>query len=106
VAHEEDESPRMLVASLRSMAALEPRVLLDAHRGLVRDAAAQLRAKANWNEQAIGEIERLSAAGVSPREIVKRLFGGESAVGYISGLEYSRRGFVRAVLREGSRGGV
>jgi len=103
VAHEEDESPRALVASLRRAAALEPRLLLDAHRGPVRDAAAQLRAKANWNEDAIGEIERLSAAGESPREIVKRLFGGESAVGYVSGLEYSRRGFVRAVLREGAR---
>ena len=103
VAHEEDESPRALVASLRRMASLEPRVLLDAHRGLVRDAAAQLRAKADWNEEAIGEIERLSAEGVPPSEIVKRLFGGESVVGYVSGLEYSRRGFVRAVLREGAR---
>jgi len=102
VAHEEDESPRTLVASLRRMAALEPRVLLDAHRGLVRDAAAQLRAKASWNEDMIARIERLSAAGASPGEIVKRLFGGESAVGYVSGLEYSRRGFVRAVLREGA----
>jgi hypothetical protein len=31
---------------------------------------------------------------------VKRLFGGESLVGRVSGLEYSRRGFVRAVLSE------
>jgi glyoxylase-like metal-dependent hydrolase (beta-lactamase superfamily II) len=100
VAHEEDESPRALVASLRRAAALEPRLLLDAHRGVVRDAAVALRAKAEWNEEQIGEIERLHAAGVSEREIVKRLFGGESLVGWVSGLEYSRRGFVRAVLRE------
>jgi endoribonuclease LACTB2 len=100
VAHEEDESPRTLVASLRRAAALEPRLLLDAHRGPVRDAAAQLRAKANWNEEQIGEIERLAASGASEREIVERLFGGESVVGWVSGLEYSRRGFVRAVLRE------
>lgn len=98
IAHEEDESPRALVASLRRAAALEPRLLLDAHRGPVRDAAAHLRAKAEWNEEQIGEIERLSAAGVSPREIVKRLYGGESLVGWVSGLEYSRRGFVRAVI--------
>jgi glyoxylase-like metal-dependent hydrolase (beta-lactamase superfamily II) len=98
VAHEEDESPRVLVASLRRAAALEPLLLLDAHRGLVRDAAAALRAKADWNEEQIGEIERLHAAGISAREIVKRLFGGESLVGWVSGLEYSRRGFVRAVI--------
>ena len=100
VAHEEDESPRALVASLRRAGALEPRLLLDAHRGPVRDAAAQLRAKAAWNEEMIGEIERLAATGVGAAEIVKRLFGGESLVGRVSGLEYSRRGFVRAVLRE------
>jgi glyoxylase-like metal-dependent hydrolase (beta-lactamase superfamily II) len=100
VAHEEDESPRTLVESLRRAAALEPRLLLDAHRGPVRNAAALLRAKADWNEEQIGEIERLAANGASEREIVKRLFGGESVVGWVSGLEYSRRGFVRAVLRE------
>ena len=100
VAHEEDESPRALVASLRRAAALEPRLLLDAHRGPVRDAAAQLRAKADWNEEMIGAIEALGAAGVEPAEIVRRLFGGDSLVGLVSGGEYSRAGFVRAVLRE------
>jgi glyoxylase-like metal-dependent hydrolase (beta-lactamase superfamily II) len=100
VAHEEDESPRALVASLRRAAALEPRVLLDAHRGVVPDAAAQLRAKADWNEEVIGEIEALAARGAAPGEIVTRLFGGESLVGLLSGGEYSRRGFVRAVIRE------
>ena len=98
VAHEEDESPRTLVASLRHAAALEPRLLLDAHRGPISDAAAQLRAKAEWNEEMIGQIERLGAEGMEPSAIVRRLFGRESLVGFVSGLEYSRRGFVRAVL--------
>lgn len=98
VAHEDDESPRALVASLRRAAALEPRLLLDAHRGPVLDAAAQLRAKADWNEEMIGRIERLHAEGMPARAIVRRLFGGESLVGVASGGEYSRRGFVRAVV--------
>ena len=98
IAHEEEELPRALVTSLRRAAALEPRLLLDAHRGPVRDAAAQLRAKAEWNEEQIGAIERLATIGASEGEIVRRLFGGESLVGWVSGLEYSRRGFVRAVL--------
>jgi glyoxylase-like metal-dependent hydrolase (beta-lactamase superfamily II) len=100
VAHEEDESPRALVASLRRAAALDPRLLLDAHRGPVRDPAAQLRAKADWNEETIGAIEWLHAEGAEPKEIVRRLFGGDSLVGLVSGGEYSRAGFVRAVLRE------
>jgi glyoxylase-like metal-dependent hydrolase (beta-lactamase superfamily II) len=104
VAHEEDESPRALVASLRRAAALEPRLLLDAHRGPVGDAAVQLRAKADWNEEIIGRIEALDAEGATPAEIVRRLFGGDSLVGLVSGGEYSRQGFVRAVLRERGSG--
>jgi glyoxylase-like metal-dependent hydrolase (beta-lactamase superfamily II) len=99
VAHDH-ESPRTLVESLRTMAALGPRLLLDAHRGVVRDGAAQLRAKADWNEEAIAAIEKLGAEGIGVREIVRRLFGGESMVGWASSGEYSRAGFVRAVLRE------
>jgi glyoxylase-like metal-dependent hydrolase (beta-lactamase superfamily II) len=99
VAHEH-ESPRALLASLRSIAALEPRLLLDAHRGVVEDAANQLRAKIAWNEETIVQIEALGAEGVDAPTIVRRLFGGESFVGWASGGEYSRRAFVRAVLRE------
>jgi len=104
VAHEH-ESPRALVESLRTIAALEPRVLLDAHRGVVTDAAAQLRAKLAWTEETIGEIEALGARGLDARAIVRRLFGGESLAGRLSGGEYSRTAFVRAVLREAGVGG-
>jgi endoribonuclease LACTB2 len=99
IAHDH-ESPRMLVSTLRRMAALEPRLLLDAHRGVVSDGAAQLRAKADWTEETIASIERLAAEGVGVDAIVRRLFGGESLVGWVSGGEYSRAGFVRAVLLE------
>ena len=94
--------PRTLVESLRRMVALEPRLLLDAHRGVVKDGAAQLRAKADWTEEMIREISRLAAEGAGVDAIVKRLLEGESLVGRISGGEYSRAGFVRAVLREAS----
>jgi len=99
IAHDH-ESPRLLVATLRQMAGLEPRLLLDAHRGVVRDGAAQLRAKADWTEEMIAAIERLAAEGAGVAEIVRRLFEGESLVGWLSGGEYSRAGFVRAVLHE------
>ena len=99
IAHDH-ESPRALVTTLRRMAALEPRILLDAHRGVVTDGAGQLRAKADWTEETIASIERLAAEGVAVDGIVRRLFGGESLVGRMSGGEYSRAGFVRAVLHE------
>jgi glyoxylase-like metal-dependent hydrolase (beta-lactamase superfamily II) len=99
VAHE-SESPRTLVASLRRAAALEPRLLLDAHRGPLTDAAAKLRAKAEWLEDTIAEIESLGARGLSDRAIARRVLGREAMVGWASRFEYSKIGLVRAVLRD------
>ena len=99
VAHRH-ESPRRLVTSLRSAAALEPRLLLDAHRGPVSDAEGVLRAKAGWLEDTIGQIERRHARGEGPREIARRVLGGVGLVGYASGGEYSKLAFVEAVIAE------
>lgn len=62
VAHA-SESPRRLVASLRAAAALEPRLLLDAHRGVLRKPVAALRAKIDWMEETIGRICALADRG-------------------------------------------
>ena len=45
------ESPRMLVQSLRMVAALEPRLLLDAHRGVIENPVPLVRAKIDWLEE-------------------------------------------------------
>lgn len=99
-----DESPRRLVQSLRTAAALEPRLLLDAHRGPVWNAASALRAKAAWMEDTIGAIEARATRGESPSVIARRVLGGEAAVGWVSAGEYSARAFVRCVLRERAAG--
>jgi glyoxylase-like metal-dependent hydrolase (beta-lactamase superfamily II) len=95
------EAPRALLGSLRTAAALEPRLLLDAHRGPLSDAVALLRAKIGWLEDRIGAIEAGHARGESPRAIARQVLGREELVGYVSGGEYSKRGFVEAVLYEG-----
>jgi hypothetical protein len=97
------ESPRRLVASLRAAAALEPRLLLDAHRGAVRDPVPLLQAKIAWMEATVGEIARLGTRGVGEREITRRVLGREELVGWVSRGEYSKRGFVRAVLNDPGR---
>jgi glyoxylase-like metal-dependent hydrolase (beta-lactamase superfamily II) len=99
VAHH-GESPRRLVESLRAAAALEPRLLLDAHRGAVSDPVPLLRAKLSWMEETIGEITELAASGVPEREITRRVLGREELVGVVSRGEYSKGEFVRAVLRD------
>ncbi len=99
VAHR-SESPGRLIASLRAAAALEPRLLLDAHRGPVSDAASKLRAKAAWLEETMRHIMSRSMAGDAPRAIARRVLGREPLVGILSAGEYSALAFVHAVLRE------
>jgi glyoxylase-like metal-dependent hydrolase (beta-lactamase superfamily II) len=99
VAHA-SESPRRLLASLHAAAALEPRLLLDAHRGPVPGGAAKLHAKAAWLEDTLGEIERLAARGYSARAITRAVLGREEVVGRVSFGEYSKGAFVRAALRD------
>jgi glyoxylase-like metal-dependent hydrolase (beta-lactamase superfamily II) len=96
IAHH-DEDPWKLVESLERAAALEPVRMFDAHRGLVPDAAAALRAKAEWTRQLIATIAEHMANGESDARILKSVMGGESLTGYASGGEYSRRNFIRNV---------
>lgn len=99
VAHS-NEAPSMLLRSLRAVVALEPRLLLDAHRGVVRQPVPLLCAKIGWMEETIGEIATLATAGCGEREIRNRVLGHEPLVGWASRGEYSKLAFVRAVLRE------
>jgi hypothetical protein len=82
------------------VAALEPRLLLDAHRGAVSNASEALRVKIAWMEETIGQITTLAAQGVHEREIRQRVLGKEELVGYASAGEYSKKSLVRAVLHE------
>jgi glyoxylase-like metal-dependent hydrolase (beta-lactamase superfamily II) len=93
------EDPRLLVATLRRIAALGPARLFDAHRGFVANPRPLLEAKADWTEETIAAIERRIATGASDALIVRELFGGESTPGYFSGGDYSRTNFIRAVRR-------
>jgi ribonuclease/clavin/mitogillin len=102
VAHE-DESPRNLLASLRTVMALEPRLLLDAHRGAVRNPLPLLGAKIDWLEELIGVITALAETGLSERDIQRRVLGRETVVGWVSRGEYSKRALVRSVLRDRTR---
>lgn len=102
VAHHH-ESPLGLVRSLRAVAALEPRILLDAHRGVVENATAMLRAKIAWLDDTIGEVHALAAQGLSERAIQHRVLGREPLVGLASLGEYSKRSLVRAILGDGGR---
>ena len=97
VAHASEE-PRVLVRSLRTAAALRPRQLFDAHRGLVPDPVAALSSKADWLEHTVGEIDRLHDAGWTEAAIRRAVLGRDATTDYFSFGDYSRANFVTSVL--------
>jgi glyoxylase-like metal-dependent hydrolase (beta-lactamase superfamily II) len=99
VAHKH-ESPSALLSSLKAVAALRPRLLLDAHRGVVENPQPALRAKIAWMEETIGAIRALASGGAREAEIRDRVLGAEALVGWVSAREYSKISLVRSVLRE------
>ena len=98
VAHPE-EDPRLLVATLRRIAALEPRRFFDAHRGLIPTPVDALRLKADWLESIIAGIDDRVARGWDDRSIRRELLGREAFSSYISHGEYGKENLVRAVRR-------
>ena len=98
-----DENPRQLVTTLREVAALQPRRMFDAHRGLVVDPTRALLAKADWLADTITRIDLKIDAGWDDRAIQRELLGREGTVAVMSGGEYSKRTFVETVRRTKER---
>ncbi len=98
VAHH-DEDLWDSIESLERIAALEPERMFCAHRGLVPDAAAALRAKAEWTRRMIDTVQTEIAHGRSDDAILRTVLGGESVTGWASAGEYSRRNFIDLVRR-------
>lgn len=100
VAHPE-EDPRLLVRTLRRIAALEPERLFDAHRGAIARPAAALRLKADWIEEMISAVDDRIARGWSDSAIRRELLGREPFSSYVSHGEYGKQNFV-AAIRQGA----
>jgi glyoxylase-like metal-dependent hydrolase (beta-lactamase superfamily II) len=94
------EDPYRIIVSLRDASALAPKRMFDAHRGAVSEPRAALAAKQAFMEDTIALIAAKVAAGWSDRAILREVLGGEDRVGFVSGGEYSRANFVRAVRRQ------
>ena len=95
------EDVRAQIASIRKVIALRPKRYFDGHRGLVPDAVAQLTAKADWTEETVGRIDAFVARGLTDKEIVNALFGGEERWSVATQYDYSRRNYVGSVRATG-----
>ncbi len=94
-----DEDPWQAIDSLERAAALGPVRMFCAHRGVVTEPVAALRAKAQWLRDTIAAVTDAITRGATDSQILARVLGGESLTGRLSGGEYSRGNFVRAVRR-------
>lgn len=93
------ENPREILASLERAIALNPRRMFDAHRGLIENPVVALRAKHQWLETTVAEIERRIDAGDDEGVILRAILGGDELAAFVSQGEYSRRNLIRAVGR-------
>lgn len=95
------EDVRQQIASIRGVLALKPKRVFDAHRGLLKDGAVVLAAKANWIEETCGRIDALIARGWSDRAIAREILGRETMFTYATFFDWSRRNFVASVRQTG-----
>lgn len=91
------ENPYLIIESLRTVRALDPRRMFDAHRGLIERPGEAIGAKIQWLGETLQTIERRVADGWSDRAIVRHVLGGEQVTAIVSGGDYSRRNMVKAV---------
>ena len=97
------EDPWAAVASLRRVAALEPRRMLTAHGLIVDNPAPRLELKAVRIEEAACRSVELTAEGLPPRQVVRRVFANGAVKDrffeWMTSREFSRLNFVLAAVR-------
>ncbi len=90
-------------ASLRRVAALEPRRMLTGHGLILEDPAPLLEAKAARIEAAAQRAVELAGDGLDPRAVVRRVFPRgalkDRFFELLTSREFSRLNFVRAAIR-------
>jgi len=101
VAHR-TEQPRLLVQSLRRIAALAPNRYFDGHRGLLDTPVQALNAKADWLEETIAVIDALIAIGLDDAAIAGRVLGSDWWSRAFTAGDYTKANFVRCVRSTGT----
>lgn len=85
------------VDSLRRVLALEPKLLVCAHAGVLEDACGALRGKIEWWERLAERVRELHREGESLRRITRRLLGREGFLFWFSLGDFSKKNLVRAL---------
>ncbi len=98
------ENAADLLASLHRVAALRPRLLVCAHKGVIRQPEEALQAKISYLSRLIDGVRRLADRGLSPSAIARQLLGREDLfmTAFTFG-DYSKARLVRVALEAPGR---
>ena len=98
-----DEDLDAMVGSLERVLERDFGTLFCAHRGVVPDGRAALRAKRDF---LVGLVERVAALvgeGRAPREITRMLLGREGLMTWVTQHHFAKRTLIEACLRRAAR---
>ena len=102
------EDPWAAVASLRRVAALKPRRMLTGHGLIVDNPGFRLELKADRIEEAARRSVELTAEGLPPRQVVRRVFANGAVKDrffeWMTSHEFSRLNFVLAAVSHAPEG--
>ncbi len=90
-----DEDVHEQIASLRRVIELDFETVFCAHRGVVADGRAALRAKLDYLVSLRDEVRELHVRGRTVPEITRTLLGRESFMSFITFFHFSKRNLVR-----------
>jgi glyoxylase-like metal-dependent hydrolase (beta-lactamase superfamily II) len=97
------EDPGTILHSLRTVLALEPRLLICSHAGVIADdPVGALEDRIRFWEKLADQARLLAAGGFGPGAISRRLLGREGWMMRLSGGDFSKRNLVRGLLRSGA----
>jgi glyoxylase-like metal-dependent hydrolase (beta-lactamase superfamily II) len=94
-----------ILASLRRVLALRPRLLVCCHAGFIEDAGGAIARKIAYWEGLGEQARRLRREGLAPQEISDRLLGPEGLGARVTGGQSAKVNLIRALLEEGYGGG-
>ena len=91
-----NEDNRLILKALKRMLALEPSLLITSSGKMHDNASDVLRRTISYLEEIRDRILKMKNKGLSTREIVSKLFGGETSLKEFTGGQFCRENFVQS----------
>ncbi len=95
-----DEDAHQILASLRRVSALRPRLLACSHAGFVDDGCSAIERKIAYWEGLAEQARILRESGSSLKEIAEALLGREGLPTHLSRGHFSKRNLLNSLLAE------